>query len=204
MKIDCANIILFHPGKTGGTSVEHSLCKQYFPNVKLNDILINRQCNRDLMFGLDKQYQLFLQHADYRLYDILNIPIQSYKKLCTVRRPYERILSCYFYNGKDKKYSFQEFITNHLEKHIVNSQRRGYSKGHFGQQYHYYRCADHIIKLENIEEDCKAMGIDLKFHYSKTKGTKKYNNYLDAYTQKTRDIVYNLYKEDFTELGYDK
>lgn len=204
MKIDSAKIIILHPGKTGGTSVEHTLCKEYLPDLKLNTMLINKQSDRDLMFGMDKEYRLFLQHADSRLYDILNIPLQSYKTLCTVRRPYERILSCYFYNGKDKRHSFENFITNHLEHHMVSSQKSGYSRGHFGPQYHYFRCANHIIKLENIKEDCASLGIDLKFHFSKTKGTKKYSNYLDAYTQKTKDIVYNLYKEDFIELGYDK
>ena len=204
MKIDCANIIFFHPGKTGGTSVEHTLCKEYLPDLKLNTMLINKQSDRDLMFGMDKEYKIYLQHADSRLYDILNIPLQSYKTLCTVRRPYERLLSCYHYNGKASKYSFEEFVINHLENHIKASQKKGYSTNHFCPQHYFFGHADHIIKLENIKEDCKTLGIELKLHYAKTKLSKIYNNYLDAYTQKTKDIVYNLYKEDFIELGYDK
>lgn len=204
MKIDSENIILLHPGKTGGTSIEHTLRDMYIPKVTLD----SKKANRNIMFGLDKEYQCYLQHADLNLYRMLNINYRNYKTITTIRRPYERILSCYFYNGKSKKFTFEEFVTNHLESCLYASLRKEYAVSHFAPQFFYTNIDDysvkHIIKLENFKEDCMNAGLDVKYHYSQTTGTKKYNNYLDAYIQKTKDIVYDLYKEDFKLYGYKK
>ena len=35
MKLDKQKIILLHPGKTGGTSIEHTLRDLYIPDIKL-------------------------------------------------------------------------------------------------------------------------------------------------------------------------
>lgn len=200
MKIDNAKIILLHPGKTGGTSIEHTLRDIYLPETQLN----SRDGNRDIMFGLDKQYNCYLQHADLRLYDILTIPYKDYKTICTVRRPYERILSCYYYNAKNKTDDFSTFITKKLPDmfNSINSQK--YSKTHFSPQYTFFKNVDHIIKLENFTDDCKNAGLEVKYHYSKTAGMKDHKNPMDMYNQKMKDIVYDLYKEDFEMLGYER
>ena len=204
MKRDSAKIILLHPGKTGGTSIEHTLRDMYLKDQKL----ISKESNIELMFGLDKKYHCYLQHADLRLYDKLEIPYKEYKTMCTVRRPYERILSCYFYNGKSKNFTFEEFVLKHLETCRNFNINRGYSVSHFSPQHYYTHyndyVVDHIIKLEDFDNCCNAAGITVKYHYSRTAGTKQYKNYMDAYTQKTKDIVYNLYKEDFDKYGYER
>lgn len=200
MKIDSAKIILLHPGKTGGTSIEHTLRDIYLPGMKL----IAKECNRDIMFGLDKEYNCYLQHADLRLYDILKIPYKEYKTLCTVRRPYERLLSCYYYNGKSKHFDFPTFIKKELPRMFDTVSKSRYSVSHFSPQVNYAKGIDHIIKLENFTNDCKKAGIEVKYHYSKTVGMKKHDNPMDMYDQEMKDIVYDLYKEDFETLGYEK
>lgn len=207
MKIDSAKIILLHPGKTGGTSIEHTLRDMYFPKKKL----IARESDRDLMFGFDKELKIYLQHACLTTYKRLEIPINEYKTIATIRRPYERILSCYFYNGKSKNFTFEEFVTKDLERCYTVNIEKSYAVNHFSPQYYYTNynisenyTVDHIIKLENFKEDCKSAGIDVQYHYSRTAGTQKYKNYMDAYNQKTKDIVYSLYKDDFLLLGYNK
>lgn len=202
MKLDKQKIILLHPGKTGGTSIEHTLRDLYIPDIKL----IAKEANFDIMFGFDRKRKVYLQHADLQLYNHLKIDYKQYKTFCTVRRPYERILSCYFYNGKANNFTFHEFISNNLEHCMNGNTNLGYSTGHFAPQslftqndnYH----VNHIIRLENFKEDCNKAGIDVKYHYSKTIGTKQYSNYMDAYNQKTKDIVYSLYKEDFKLYDY--
>lgn len=200
MKIDDQKIILLHPGKTGGTSIEHTLRDLYLPGLKLNA----REPDRKVMFGLDKEYGCFLQHADLRLYSILDIPYKDYKTICTVRNPYTRLLSCYYYNGKSVKFDFETFVLNHLPNMFKNIQASKYSSGHFFPQYYHANDVNEIIKLENFNSDCKKVGLDVKYHYSKTTGMKKHTKPMDAYTTKMKDIVYSLYKEDFTLLGYKK
>lgn len=207
MKIENTSppIIFLHPGKTGGTSIEHTFKELYFPK---EFELVSKQENFELMFGLSKEYKIYLQHADLRLYKMLNIDLEKYKTITTVRRPYERILSCYYYNAKDKLFSFEEFVCDHLEKLLDLNINKGYYANHFCPQIFYVKIddynVDHIIKLENFKEDCEEISLNVVFNYSQTSGTKKYINYLDAYNQKTKDIVYSLYKEDFEELDYDK
>ena len=203
MKIDSEKIILLHPGKTGGTSLEHTLRDMYLSGKKL----VAKETDRDLMFGLDRKYHVYLQHADLRLYKILNIPFTEYKTITTVRRPYERILSCYYYNGKATRYNFEEFVLKHLEKHKLASNVKKYSMGHFSPQHFFARIddykVDHVLHKENLNEEAKEIGIDVKYNYSKTGGMKNINP-MDLYTEKMKDVVYNLYEEDFQLFGYDK
>jgi hypothetical protein len=207
MKIENSSppIILLHPGKTGGTSIEHTLKDLYLPK---GFKLVSQKEDLELMFGMSKQYKVYLQHADLRLYKILNVDFKNYKTITTVRRPYERILSCYFYNGKNKNSKFEDFVCNELEKIVKANISQSFSSSHFCPQTFYSKIddytVDHIIKLENFNEDCKKANLKVKYHFSKTIGTKKYSNYLEAYNQKTKDIVYNLYKEDFEDLGYER
>lgn len=202
MLIESEKIILLHPGKTGGTSIEHTLKDLFFPNNQLTP----REENLDLMFGLSKKYNLFLQHADLKFYkNILNINLNEYKTITTVRNPYDRLVSCYYYNGKDKKFSFEDFIVNHLETHIEANNKKEYGINHFAPQVNFCKIDDykvnHIIRLESFADDVKKINIDVKYRYSKTALRK--NKYKDYYNQKTKSLVYNLYKEDFEYLNYE-
>lgn len=200
MKIDDQKIILLHPGKTGGTSIEHTLRDLYLPGLKFESNVSDRK----IMFGFDKEHQCYLQHADLRLYSILGVPYKEYKTICTVRNPYTRLLSCYYYNGKSKKFEFEDFVLNHLPDMLARTNIAKHSSGHFFSQYYHAYEADEIIKLENFNSDCKKVGLDVKYHYSKTTGMKNHTNPMDAYTTKMKDVVYSLYKEDFALLGYKK
>lgn len=202
MKFESQKIILLHPGKTGGTSIEYTLRDLYFKGLKLDAF----KEDLDLMFGLSKKHNLFLQHADLRFYkNILNINLNDYKTIATVRNPYDRLVSCYYYNGKNKKFTFHDFVLNRLEDQIELNNKKGFSVSHFAPQINFckiddYR-VDHIIKLETFVSDLKKINIDVKYNASKTVSRKEdYNGY---YNQKTKDLVYQLYKEDFEYLNYE-
>jgi hypothetical protein len=203
LKIESEKLILLHPGKTGGTSLEHTFKKKYLNHEKLNA----RLENINIMFGFSKTYKFFLQHADLNFYKkILDINLKDYKTIATVRNPYDRLVSCYHYNGKSKNFSFEDFVVNHLESHILSNNKKSYSINHFAPQITFCKlddyCVDHIIKLESFSDDLNKIGIDVQFHFSKTRSRKK--NYTDYYNQKTKDLVYELYKEDFEYLNYQK
>lgn len=205
MKIDSHKIIFLHPGKTGGTSIEHSMRDAYLGK---DFRLIPSVANRDIMFGFDQELGIFLQHACLSAYARLHIPYESYQTIATIRRPYERILSCFYYNGKAQRSAFEDFVTQRLEKCCHASLDAGYAVSHFAPQslYAAHGCntVEHIIRLEHFREDCSRAGLDVKYHCSKTAGVAKYKNRMDAYSNKTKDIVYSLYKDDFALGGYDK
>lgn len=199
MIIESQKTILLHPGKTGGTSVEHTFKDLFFKNKKL----IAKEEDLNMMFGFSKKYKIYLQHADLRFYkNELNIELENYKTITTVRNPYDRLVSCYFYNGKSKHFSFEEFVVEHLEKHILSNKK--YAVNHFCPQMSFCKINDytvsHIVKLENFKKDLEDIGINVNYNYSKTVSRDK--NYQEYYNQKTKDIVFNLYKEDFLNLDY--
>lgn len=195
MKIESEKIIFLHPGKTGGTSIEFALRDVYIPGYNFD----SHSPDFDVMFGYDKLNKIFLQHANLHIFDKFNIDYRDYNVAVSVRRPYERIVSCYFYNGKDKKYDFDTFIKSELEKlsnnKIVN---------HFTPQHTYFKNKFHVIKLENFNQDTMSFGIDVRYHYAKTVKTKNIKYRMSMYSQKTKDIVYNIYKEDFLLFEYKK
>jgi hypothetical protein len=203
MLIEKQKIIFLHPGKTGGTSVEHELRDLYFQQENIFD---NKIENFKLMFGWSKKYKIYLQHADLILYDFLNIDYKKYETFVSIRGPYERILSCFFYSGQAKLSTFDFFVENILEKKVYS--KFDYCNSHFCPQISFYKHKNfevkNIIKLENFKEDCKKIGLTGKYHYSKTNWRETYKKTMEAYNQKTKDIVYNLYKEDFLTFDYAK
>lgn len=202
MKIESEKVILLHPGKTGGTSLEHTLIKLYLEDQKLEV----RKENINIMFGFSKTYHIFLQHADLKFYKkILDINFNDYTTITTVRNPYDRLVSCFHYNGKSQHYTFEDFVVKKLESYISANNKKSYVVNHFAPQITFCKLDDYevnnIIKLESFSDDLKKIGISMKLHFSKTRSRSK--NYKDYYNNKTRDIVYQLYKEDFEYLGYN-
>jgi len=196
-----AKTVFLHPGKTGGTSVEHILVSNFL-NKNFTDLEASEE-NLDIMYGYSKQYKIFLHHADLAFYNMLKIDITNYRKYLTIRRPYERIVSAYFYNSKDKKFDFETFILKDLEKCYRNNDP--YTKNHFGPQTKFYNNDFNVIKLENFKNDCFSYGIHVTDRkHCQTKASKILKNHMDIYTEKTKDIVYSIFKEDFKTFSYNK
>lgn len=195
-------IIFFHPGKTGGTSIEVALTKRNL-NKEFNQ-LNARVADYNIMYGFCDRYKIYLHHADIRFYTINNIRINDdYTKITSVRRPYEKVLSAYYYNSWDKRLTFREFVLQKLEK-ILNKNER-FAINHFCPQIYYVGQGYNIIQLENITTDCNSLGIQISAKkHAQTKANQVYNNYLNAYDAKMKDLVYNLYKEDFQTFGYNQ
>lgn len=192
-----------HPGKTGGTSIEHILTKKLLRKDYMD--ISPMVTNYDIMYGYCREKKLYLQHADLRFYKLKNINHKNYTKYITIRRPYERILSAYYYNSIDKKYDFNTFVLEHLENRLLINDKRGYCVSHFDLQVNFYEDGMNIIKLESINEDCKRYNIEISNRkHCKTKASDIWNDYLDAYTAKTKDYVYGIYKQDFETFDYSK
>lgn len=219
MQLDKQKIILLHPGKTGGSSVEAALVKAYLKTDYGTFTRQHKNGDFDLMFGLDTIRNIYLQHGDLRLYEMFDVPVRRYNVSCTVRRPYERVLSAFYYNGFSKRMDFSEFIQSHLSGEV---RRNYYESGNImldSKKYyinHFAPCTlylkrdrysvNNIIKCENLAADVKKhLGLTLpRTKLAQTVANTKYKKHIDAYTQKMKDKVYTIYKEDFKTLGYRK
>lgn len=194
-------ILFMHPGKTGGTSVEYVLMETLLGKNHVD--ISPLEAHYDIMYGLCRKSNVYLHHADLQFYKINNIKHETYKKYITVRRPYERILSAYYYNSIDKKYDFETFVMKKLPVYI--NRNVDYTRNHFGPQVNFYEDGMNIIKLENLFDDCAYHGIHLgSFKHAQTKASNLWKNYLDAYSDKSLEQVYKLYERDFLSFGYSK
>lgn len=208
MLLENENIIFLHPGKTGGTSVEYSLINKFTNYLRYRPLgQYAKICNYDIMYGWSKKHKIYLQHADIRFYKSLNFRLSDYTVITSVRRPYERVLSAYYYNGWTNKMDFNDFVQNKLETAVM--QNKDKAVNHFCPLHFYIQngayVVNYLIRLEHIEEDCKSINLNLvKNHHAKTKASDEFQDYMSAYTPKSKGIVYGLYKEDFKLLGYKK
>lgn len=164
-------------------------------------------------------WSTYLQHADIKIFQRIHNEnnYMDYLKFTFVRNPFDRILSAYYYNGIDKKTPFEEFvISGDLKGRCEGNLNRNtqYFTNHFAPQHMFTHINDlqyvnYIGKLEDFENDFTHVLKMLNLKYdnpfpvlSKTKKSKIYNNYMDAYNEEMCDVIYNVYKKDFILFDY--
>ena len=176
-------ILIYHPGKCGGTTIEQlflrslrntnlaQLLKQPSFNVRNNDKLTPWWLEDRLRFlvgYLPTQHAvngfggIYLQHADIRASLGIHGPdaIDPLFKVAFVRNPFPRVLSAFFYNMWDRKMTFREFVLNQLEKCMQRNEP--YTVGHFGPMHLYthldgQQYVDFIGRLETIGRDVERL-----------------------------------------------
>jgi len=191
------NCLFIHIPKTGGVSVSKTL----FGN---------------LAGGHDsaKHYQCAFNKKDY----------EAMFKFTFVRNPWDRLYSAYKFlisggmNQKDRDWAkknlskfrdFNDFVINGIGKGMPLDYIHLLPQVHFINLPHSRRFqVDFIGLYENIDADfktiCKRSGlpqIQLP-HLNKTK-KKGEGGYIEAYNQKSIEIVEELYRRDIEAFGYD-
>ena len=121
-------ILILHPGKCGGTTIENLFLgalrnttlqkvrsSPYFDNVKPDQLTTEHLRRRtECMIGWLPlgQIGIYLVHADI----VANITlhgkpfVDSLFKIVFVRNPFSRLVSAFFYNGHDRKFAFDDFV----------------------------------------------------------------------------------------------
>jgi hypothetical protein len=181
-------IIIYHPGKCGGTTIEHLFlrslrkidlaiatdepCFHSDNNARLTTAYLHRRLN--FMVGyLAKSYEIngvsgiYLQHADIQSSIKIHgkTYIDSLYKIVFIRNPFSRILSSYYYNGWDKKITFRDFILTRLRR--IYKRNQNYTVNHFGDvnkftHYDGEQYVDFIGKLEKIDLDVEKLSRQLR------------------------------------------
>jgi hypothetical protein len=145
--------------------------------------------------------------------------ILSYFKFTIARNPWDRLVSAYFFMKKgglneiDYEWSrkelsqfstFDDFVRNWLNEENICKH------SHFRPQSHYILDKrgkvelDFIGFIENIKDDFSyiqdCLGLNEKLQESNSSSHRPYTSY---YTDETRKIVEQIYKEDIVLLGYE-
>lgn len=156
-----------------------------------------------------KDYQLIFNKKEFN----------TYYKFTFVRNPWDRLVSTYFFlkNGgfheNDKAWfdenlsqfnNFEEFVLNWLNEDNI------YKWIHFIPQNEFITVngkvlIDDVYKLENIDEDMKAIAkklnltLELRHENQNPNRNSKYREY---YSSKTKEIVSRVYKKDIELFDY--
>ena len=211
MKFDSPKILIFHPGKCAGTSVEIPLVKEYLgeEHSKLGPV---KNIRKDILYGWVPEHRVYLQHCDIDyLLKYTDVNPNDYTSYCFVRNPYHRLVSAYYYNMILERtgMSFEEFVINPNGLESRYHLNKNYTINHFGPMskftHHPEYVVDHIGKVESIDEDFSRFFKNLslpKHKAAKTVASNKHEDYMDLYSKEMKDKVYELFREDFVNYGY--
>ena len=190
--------IFIHIPKTAGTSIE-----QFIRDNGSNNLLfIGVRNNRSL------------QHLTaYELKMMIPYIYKQYYKFSIVRNPYDKLLSEYYWNpsiniGYKKGKSKKDFLKNVIE--IVQNKKyfNDIYNDHFIPQYNFlfYKnklLLNQLFKYEDLEWVSsflkKKLKITRNFPYLNRNDIEK-----EGWNEDEKEIIYNLYKNDFLYFGYQK
>ena len=155
-------------------------------------------------------------HAEY---------LSEYFSFTFVRNPYDRIVSAYKYfrilkpghrwykrnsiiSDASNQMEFSEFV-NHIPDFmkLIKREEGSFESGIHFQPFHYFidQPIDFVGRFENIQENYFKILSHLKLTRNpllKTNSTDN-QNYRELYTKESRNIVYNIYKEDIEKYNYE-
>ena len=195
-------IAFVHVPKTAGTSVFN-----YFEFKKNVRSLHRCFCN----------YTVSLTHLTlHQMHDLINI--KNYYKFAFVRNPWDRLVSKFNFDLQQNKGSikpfyhngnFDDFIKNLSDNfnYILQLKPTQFISCHFVPQTNFVFSKkiklDFLGRFENFDQDISKLAEKFNIkkeikHENKT-NHKSYDLY---YSNKTRDIVEKLYKEDIKNFGY--
>ena len=206
-------VIFIHIPKCGGISIEDSIHKSLGGDAVITRpklIIQPPRTDDDTCKGLSLHSTMY----DYSRYFKENI--DEFYIFTFVRNPWRRMVSHWEYlinegynkiiNEKDKL-TFSKFVQMYKSGVLTYTHESGYD---------YYlkdrkrTKLNFVGKLENINEDLIKVGVDIKIeikdvlHKNITlPNVKLHKNWVDYYNPRTKDIVYELFKNDIINFGYE-
>jgi hypothetical protein len=209
-------VIFIHIPKTAGTSVENvlgvSTINDFYNRGKTNDVL--KVINTEPLSS--KEYRDILQKSPqhYTLQEIKKIidpsVFSDYLKFSIVRNPYDRFVSEYNSNEEFNFLSFDEFTDYAMSLTAV--ERNWLFDGHLETQTNFLSIdgggIDQSIKIFKFEElyVLKKFMAELTgmIHFPHKLKSANRISFISFYTNKTENMIYEFYKDDFVKFNYDR
>lgn len=197
----------FHIPRTGGTSIEYSLVDiTKYDNT--NHIIINNfNVNKDLNVHIFNQIKHLNQSPIANILEKNNIEYSNWYEFIFVRNPYTRFLSIFemhaTYNQKSKTYNLD------LDDYLKHLQFYKLTTPICKQQTYWLESPltrkVNVHKFENLHNEWTVLCEKFNLGNITLKHSQK-TNYVEKIelTPSQKDIIYEVYKDDFIEFGYDK
>lgn len=196
-------VINFHPGKTAGTSLEEAFLPYFRERLQHGDI--------NYMFGGHARYGV-LVHATINTFQFIhNNKYNHYYKIATIRNPYTKMRSVYYYQkNRFKKQNINNFkdFCNKLNTLLLNTNE--FKSKHWLPQHLYTHkfkqlFVDKIIPFESFNQNFKSIEkqFNIKVKSVNHNYNKQYlNNFHKDYDDECINIIKNLYIDDFNIYNY--
>jgi hypothetical protein len=136
---------------------------------------------------------------------------KNYFKFGFVRNPWDRVVSCYFnkivFPSKKRKY-FEKCLGKDFEYFVdfIKKSDLAVANPHIRLQTKLlpYEDVDFVGHLENYDEDIRYVAeiLNLKISNIPQKNTTQHQHYSTYYTERTKQIIAEKYKEDIEAFGY--
>ncbi|PWJ40939.1 sulfotransferase family 2 domain-containing protein [Sediminitomix flava] len=143
----------------------------------------------------------------------------EYYKFCFVRNPWDRVVSSFFYlkkggnNPKDLEFSqtelkninsFEEFVYSLNENENLQNWIHFIPQNHFITDGYGRINVDYVGKFESLDQDFSLVleKIGLPQIELPKVNKSKHKNYQEYYTDETKEIIGNLYREDISLFNY--
>lgn len=139
----------------------------------------------------------------------------DYIKITTVRNPWSRIVSLFFYKyGKQKnktnqqiKNAFTKFVKTELPRWQSGLRNRWISQQMIHDPRTGKKIVNYVVRLEHLEKDLepiiKKHFPDFKpFDYSMRKNTTQHKHYSFYYTSETRQLVAKMFQWEIRKYKY--
>lgn len=176
-------VVFYRIPKNAGTSICAHLTYANLLNFYKRDL---REKVKDPTYLKPDEFKDFL----------LGLNLRNYFSFCVVRNPWERVVSAYFSSNQED--SFDDFCNKGANNYFNIGQQIDWTVGKYPPQK--------ILRFENLQEEFTQMIKDhglitispILPHENKT----EHNHYSQYYTRKTRDLIYDFFKEDIDMFGY--
>ena len=211
--------VFIHIPKTGGTSLANSL--NFCPNrhhftFKESILYSNSKNFKDGKFS-------YYDFKDRLKFSVVRHPLErlvsTYYYTCAPRHRWGE------WNTSQLSIEHFDICMNHIIDRLYNGNSNYWEKSNINDigkhdgsssfwlapQYHwimnnnYDLLVDHILKLDNIEQDSKLFADKHNFNLNKNKklNSTKHDPWKKHFTKKTKDFFTELYKKDFEFFGFD-
>lgn len=201
--------VFIHIPKTAGVSLVHAMLTQVLGYETSGRI-------KDLPRGVVKRFSLGerQKHKKANQYvpsDISREQWNKYYKFAFVRNPWDKVVSEYHWRKTQKDTGPEEFdvFVEHC-KNRVNGSRKGVYWIHAQPQVSFVTnqkgkvIVDDIFRFEELDSAIRSLNKQLNTSLKmKRHNASRHKNYRKYYNEKTKEMVYNLYRDDIETFGYN-
>jgi hypothetical protein len=139
----------------------------------------------------------------YDHYFLTEIETSAPLKFTVIRNPWDRVVSIYIYiktfNKGTNELSFIDFVMNKITKFKFGKHKLSTPQIRWIEPD-----VTHLLRFENLEEDFKIIQDIFKcYEPLPLTNVTEHDHYRTYYTEETRQVVAEMFKEDIEAFGYE-